>query len=200
MFRKTLGLTFGLALLTAVAGAADTYTFGGRAAANSEIGFNIKHWVINMVHGTFDKFDGTLKYDEKNIEKSKVEVTIDAASINTRNEMRDRHLRSADFFDVEKNPTLTFKSTKVTKASEGSSLAVTGDLSIRGVTKSVVLDVTINGKSEDQKGNVLFGFKATTKINRMDFGVAWNMKNKTGAAKLADEVEIVIMGEAELKK
>jgi polyisoprenoid-binding protein YceI len=200
MFRKTLTLALGLSLAAATLAAADTYTFGGKDAAHSDVGFNIAHWVISKVHGNFDKFDGTLVYDEKNIEKSKVEVTIDASSIDTRNEMRDNHLRKDVFFDVAKYPTLTFKSTKVEKSKDGSGLLVTGDLTIRDVTKSVVLNTTINGKAEDPMGNTRLGFQASTKINRMDYGVAWNMKNKMGTSMLADEVEIVIEGEAILKK
>lgn len=200
MFRKTLALALGLGLSAASLSAADTYVFGGKDVSHTDIGFNIKHWVINRVHGNFDNFDGKLVYDEKNVEKSKVEVSIETASIDTRNERRDKHLRSADFFDAEKNPKITFKSSKVAKSEDGKGLLVTGDLNIRGVSKSVVLAVTINGKMDDPMGNTRIGFEASTKINRTDFGVAWNMKNKTGTAMLADEVEIVIAGEAILQK
>jgi polyisoprenoid-binding protein YceI len=196
MLRKTLTLALGLGMAVATLQAVDTYTFGGKDAAHSDVGFNIKHWVINTVHGNFDKFDGSIVYDEKNIEKSSVNVTIDASSIDTRNSMRDGHLRKPEFFDVEKNPTLTFKSTKVEKGADGKSLTVTGDLTMRGVTKSVPLSVTITGTVEDGQGNVRMGFEASTKVNRTDFGIAWNMKNKTGTAMLGDDVDIVIAGEA----
>ena len=200
MFRKTLMLAFGLSLAAAGAFAADTYTFGGMDAAHTDVGFNIKHWMINKVHGNFDKFDGKIVYDEKNVEKSKVEVTLDVTSIDTRNSMRDGHLRKPDFFDTEKFPTGTFKSSKVEKSSDGKSLLVTGDLTLRGVTKSVVLATTITGKMDDNMGNTRLGFEASTKINRMDFGIAWNKTNKMGTSMLGDEVEIVISGEAKLSK
>jgi polyisoprenoid-binding protein YceI len=196
MFRKTLTLALGLTLAAATLGAADTYIFGGKDAAHTDVGFTIKHWVINKVHGNFDKFDGTLVYDDKNIEKSSVNVTIDASSIDTRNSMRDAHLRKPEFFDVEKNPNLTFKSTKVEKAADGKSISVTGDLTMRGVTKSVVLNVVITGTVEDPRGDTRMGFEATTTVNRMDYGIAWNMKNKTGTSMLGDQVDIMIAGEA----
>src|SRR6266567_6612863 len=119
MFRKTLSLALGLSLAAATLTAADTYMFGGKNAAHAEIAFKITHWVINKVRGNFDKFEGTIVYDEKNVEKSSVEVSIDPASIDTRNGMRDKHLRSADFFDVEKIPQMTFKSSKVEKSADG---------------------------------------------------------------------------------
>src|SRR5688572_3844711 len=106
MFRKSLTMALGLSLASATLFAADSYTFGGKDASHSEIGFKISHWVINKVRGNFDKFEGQITYDEAKVEKSKVEVSIETASINTRNERRDNHLRSADFFEVEKYPVM----------------------------------------------------------------------------------------------
>ena len=131
--KKTLTLAVGLAALVAAPlMAADVYTFDG---AHSSIAFEVVHLGIFKARGTFDKFDGALNYDAKNPAKSSVNVNIDPASINTRNEMRDKHLRSEDFFFVEKSPTASFKSTKVEVGKEGA-LKVTGDLTLRGVTKS----------------------------------------------------------------
>lgn len=195
MLRKHLILALGLSLAAATLGAADTYTFGGKDAAHSDVGFSISHWVISKVHGNFDKFDGTLVYDEKNVENSSVTVTIDASSIDTRSEKRDHHLRSADFFDVEKFPELTFKSTKVAKNTDGTGLLVTGDLMMHGITKSVVLNANITGKVEAM-GGTRIGFEATTTVKRSDFGIAWNMTNKTGTAMLGEDVMINISGEA----
>jgi polyisoprenoid-binding protein YceI len=199
MVRKIAVLALGLGLSLSLS-AADTYNFGGKDAAHSEIGFKITHWMVNKVHGSFDKFEGQISYDEKNVEKSKVDVTIDTASINTRNDMRDKHLKSPDFFDVEKFPQATFKSSKVEKAKDGKGLDVSGDLTLHGITKPVVLKVTIPGKIEDNYGNTRLGFEATTTLKRTDFGIAWNKTNKTGTTMLGDDVEIDITGEAVQKK
>jgi polyisoprenoid-binding protein YceI len=195
MLKKFLGLALLLALALS-AHAADTYVFGGKDASHSEVAFKISHWTINKVRGNFDAFDGSIQYDEKKPEKSKVEVSIEAASINTRNERRDKHLRSEDFFHVEKYPKLSFKSTKVEASADGKGLKVTGDLTMRGVTKSVVLEASTTGKIEDGMGKTRIGFEASTKVNRKDFGIAWNMSNKTGTAMLGDDVEILLSIEA----
>ena len=200
MFRKTLTLALGLSLAAATLGAADSYTFGGRDAGHAEVAFKITHWVINKVRGTFNSFEGKINYDEKNIEKSSVEVSIDTDSIDTRNGMRDKHLKSPDFFDAVANPKITFKSTKVEKAKEGDGLLISGDLTMRGVTKPVVLDAKITGKMDDNMGNTRLGFTGSTKIKRTDFGIAWNKSNKTGTSMLGEEVEIELSGEASLKK
>ena len=189
---KNLGLSLGLAaLLASPLAAADKHSFDG---SHSSIGFSVLHLGIFKAQGTFDKFDGALYYDAKDVTKSSVDVSIDATSVNTRNEMRDKHLKSEDFFFVEKNPTASFKSTKVEKAKKG--LKVTGDLTLRGVTKSVVLDAVITGSAVDDWGNQRLGFEGSTKINRKDFGVAWNKVHNSGAITLGDEVTITLSGEA----
>lgn len=191
-FKKTLTLAFGLAALVgAPLMAADVYNFDG---AHSSIAFEVVHLGIFKAHGTFDKFDGALNYDAKNPAKSSVNVSIDPASINTRNEMRDKHLRSEDFFFVEKNPTASFKSTKFEVGKEGA-LKVTGDLTLRGVTKSVVLDSVITGTATDDWGNERIGFEGRTSVNRKDFGIAWNKVQKSGAITVAEKVDIIIQGE-----
>lgn len=191
--QKSLALALGLATLLSapLAAATDKYSFDG---AHSSVAFSVLHLGIFKAQGTFDKFDGVLNYDAKDVTKSSVEVTIDANSVNTRNEMRDKHLKSEDFFFTEKNPSATFKSTKVEKVKTG--LKVTGDLTLRGVTKSVVLDAVITGTASDDWGNNRLGFEGSTKINRKDFGIAWDKVHKSGAITVADEVTITLTGEA----
>jgi polyisoprenoid-binding protein YceI len=159
--------------------------------------FGVRHLVITTVKGEFGKTTGTLVLDEADVTKSKVEATIDVTTLNTREPKRDEHLRSPDFFDVAKHQTITFKSTKVEKAGEGK-LKVTGDLTLRGVTKSVTLDVA--GPTQEIKdpwGNVKRGVSATGKINRKDFGLNWSKAIEAGPV-VGDEVTIEI--ESELAK
>jgi polyisoprenoid-binding protein YceI len=139
--------------------------------AHSSVGFAVKHLVVSTVRGTFAKYDATVTLDE-DLAKSKVEASIDAASIDTNEANRDNHLRSPDFFDVAKYPTITFKSTKVEKAGDG--LKVSGDLTLHGVTKPVVLTVATGPEVKGFKGESRRGFSATTKIKRQDYGLVWN--------------------------
>jgi len=177
------------AALAVPALAADTFKVD---TAHTEAGFSVKHLMISNVRGQFGKTEGTVVIDDADLSKSKVDVTIDASSINTRDEKRDSHLKSPDFFDVAKFPTLTFRSTKVEKA--GAGLKVTGDLTIRGVTKPVVLDVTgPTAEVKDPYGNAKRGVSATAQINRKDFGVSYGPD-----AIVSDLVKIQI--EAELTK
>lgn len=159
--------------------------------SHSSANFTIKHMMIAKVHGGFEKMSGSLVYDSANPEKSSIEVSIDAASINTREAQRDTHLKSADFFDVEKYPTITFKSNRVD--GKLGSLKVIGDLTIHGVTKSVTLDV--EGPSDELKdpwGNTKVGASATTKINRRDFGLSWNAALEAGGFLVGEEVSITL--------
>ena len=158
-------------------------------SSHSSVGFSIKHMMIAKVHGAFEKLSGTLEYDAANPSAAKLEVTIESSSINTHEAQRDTHLKSADFFDVEKFPTLTFKSTKI-EGSHGE-LKVTGDLTIRGVTKQVVLDV--EGPTDELKdpwGNFKIGASATTKIKRKDFGLTWNAALEAGGILVGEDVAI----------
>ena len=193
-FQKSIALALGLAALVSapLAASTDKYTFDGN---HSSIGFDALHLGIFKVHGTFDKFDAVLNYDAKDVTKSDVNVSIDIASINTRTEKRDNHLRSDAFFDAEKFPTGTFKSTKIEALKDGK-LKITGDLTLRGVTKSVVLDAAILGTATDDYGNNRLGFTAATTINRMDYGIAWNYIHKSGAMTVGPNIDIVIGGEA----
>ena len=160
-------------------------------------GFTIRHLVISNVRGEFGKTTGTVHLDEKDLTKSTVEATIETTSIDTRVVDRDNHLRSPEFFDVAKYPAITFKSTKVEKAGEGK-LKVTGNLTIKGVTKPVVLDVSgPTAEIKDPWGNTRRGIAAATKINRRDFGLNWSKVIEAGPV-VGDEVTIEI--EAELLK
>jgi polyisoprenoid-binding protein YceI len=154
--------------------------------------FAVRHLGLSTVRGAFTKVSGTIQFDDKDITKSSVDVTIDAASVDTRVEGRDKDLRSDHFFEVEKYPTLTFKSTKVDQVEVGK-LKVTGDLTIHGVTKQVVLDVEgPTAAVKDPWGNQRAAANATTKINRQDFGVKWNAKMDNGGWVLGDDVAITI--------
>jgi polyisoprenoid-binding protein YceI len=160
--------------------------------AHTSIHFKVRHLMVSSVGGDFEKFSGKVGYDEKNVLKSTAEITIDAASINTRIAKRDEHLKSPDFFDVARFPTITFKSTGIRKA-KGGKLEMTGDLTIHGVTKPVVLK--IDGPSKAAKGldgNLHVGGSATARINRKDFGLTWNKALETGGVVVGDEIEIAI--------
>jgi polyisoprenoid-binding protein YceI len=160
--------------------------------AHTNAQFKVKHMMISNVKGEFTSVKGKAEINDADITKSYVEATIDAASINTREPQRDAHLRSAEFFDVEKYPTLTFKSTKITRKSDDE-LAVAGDLTIHGVTKNVVFDVEdLTAPMKDPYGNMKFGFEATTKISRKDFGLTWNATLETGGFMVGDEVTITL--------
>jgi polyisoprenoid-binding protein YceI len=159
---------------------------------HSNVGFKVRHLMVSNVKGSFDKFTGTVDVNEKDITKSKVEVSIDTKSVNTNVIKRDDDLRSPNFLDVAKYPVMTFSSKKVAKAGKGK-LKVTGDLTLHGVTKEVVLDVEgPTSESKDPWGNIRKGASATTKINRKDFGLTWNKALETGGVVVGDEVQILL--------
>ena len=160
--------------------------------SHSSVSFSIKHMMIAKVHGGFEKMTGCLIYDAQNPSLSTVEATIDAASINTREGQRDTHLKSADFFEVEKYPTLNFKSTSIEKAGD-TELKVKGDLTIHGVTQQVTLDVEgPTAEMKDPWGNTKIGASATTKIKRKDFGLTWNAALEAGGFLVGDDVNITL--------
>jgi polyisoprenoid-binding protein YceI len=173
--------------------AADTYVFD---KAHSAIGFQIRHLFSN-VPGKFDDFTGTIQYDEANPEQSSVEVNIKTASIDTGVKMRDDDLRSVNFFDVAKFPEITFKSKSV-KSSGKDTADVTGDLTMHGVTKEVVLKVELVGKGAGMKGSIVSGWDATTALKRSEFGLAWN-KAIEGTQVVGDDVKIEMHIEADKK-
>jgi polyisoprenoid-binding protein YceI len=182
-----------LAALVALPAAASTWELDPN---HTESSFVVKHMMVSNVRGQFGKTTGTIQQDDKDITKSKAEITIDATTIDTRVPKRDAHLKSADFFDVEKFPTITFKSTKITKG-EGNTLKAEGDLTIHGVTKPVVLNVEYTPETL-AGGKMVRGLTATTKVNRKDFGLNWNKAIEAGGVMVGDEVAITV--EAELHK
>ena len=182
-----------LVALVALPAAASTWEIDPN---HTESSFVVKHLMVSNVRGQFGKTTGTIQVDDKDIAKSKAEITIDASTINTRVEKRDAHLKSPDFFDVEKFPTITFKSTKLTKG-EGNTLKAEGDLTIHGVTKPVVLNVEYTPEIV-AGGKAVRGLTATTKINRKDFGLNWNRTIEAGGVMVGDDVAITV--EAELHK
>ena len=161
---------------------------------HSTVGFTVRHLMVSKVHGLFTKWKGTFAFDEANLAASHVEVTIEVASVDTREPQRDAHLRSGDFFEAEKFPQMTFKSTKVEGAKP--EFKVTGDLTLRGVTKSVVLDVEYGGRSVHPQMGERAGFSAKTSINRKDYGVNFNQVLDAGGLALSEKVDIVIEIEA----
>ncbi len=164
--------------------------------AHSAAHFSVRHLMISNVRGEFTKLGGSALINPADPAKSSVEITIDAASLNTREPQRDEHLRSADFFDVANHPTLTFRSKRI-EALGAENFKLTGDLTIRGVTKEVTFDVEgPTAPMKDPWGNVRAGVSASAKINRKDFGVAWNALTETGGVVVGDEVKITV--EAEL--
>ena len=190
-FAARIGITATLAAVLAVPGRAATSTWQvdpNHSAAQ----FAVRHLGLSTVRGAFTKVNGTVQLDDKDISKSTVEVTIDAASVDTRVADRDKDLRSDHFFDVAKYPTITFKSKKVEQAGAGK-LKVTGDLTIHGITKEVVLDVDgLSPAVKDPWGNQRAAASATTKINRQDFGVKWNATMDNGGVVVGDDVNITI--------
>lgn len=157
---------------------------------HSEVGFSVKHMMISKAKGTFDKFDAVIEADVEDMTDAKIEVTIDTNSINTRNEDRDNHLRSADFFDAENHPNMTFIATDIKKTASNQ-YDVVGDLTIRGTTKPAILDVTFEGQSKDPMGGAtVAGFSGTTTINRKEFGLTWNAAVETGGVLVGEDVKI----------
>jgi polyisoprenoid-binding protein YceI len=187
-----------LAASLALAGsvhAADTYTFD---KSHTNVGFQVRH-IFTMVSGKFTDFAGTIQVDRAKPEASTVEFTIQSTSIDTSEPRRDQHLRSADFFDVANNPTISFKSTSL-KANGKDSWLVTGDLTMHGVTKSVVLPVTVLGEGKDPFGNEKLGLETALTLSRKDYGLNWNKTLETGGVLVGDEVKVQISVEANKAK
>jgi polyisoprenoid-binding protein YceI len=174
-------------MATATAQAVRTF---GIDKNHSEAVFQVRH-LVTKVRGRFTDFDGTITMDEESPERSSVEVVIQAASIDTAQPDRDAHLRSADFFDVEKFPTITFRSTGVKKLGTDR-YEIAGDLAIHGVTKPVVLATTFLGQAKDPWGNERVGFEAETSLNRKDYGLTWNAALETGGFLVGDEIKIAL--------
>ena len=195
MITRRIVAAFALATLTALpAVAATTWTVD---KAHSNVDFSVRHLMAN-VRGHFADYDGVIVMDADPA-KSSVEFTIQSKSIDTANEQRDTHLRSADFFEVEKYPAITFKSTAVKKTGDNA-YEVTGPLTMRGVTKVVTLPVTFLGEAKDPWGNLKGGFSLSTVLNRKDFGINWNKALDQGGFILGDEVKVEINLEVGVKK
>jgi polyisoprenoid-binding protein YceI len=157
---------------------------------HSAIHFWVRHMVISKVHGRFAKWSGALQLDPKDLSSSSVDVTIEAASIDTQVADRDAHLKSADFLDVAKFPQLTYRSKRIEKAGDG--YRVTGDLTLHGVTREVTLEAEFAGTGKDPWGNERAGFSAKTALERKDFGLVWNAALEAGGVLVGDKVEITI--------
>lgn len=163
--------------------------------AHSEADFSIRHMAISNVHGRFGNIAGSVTYDEKNVAASSVDATIDVTTVDTGMPPRDGHLKSPDFFDVAKFPSMTFKSKSVSKTGDG--FDVSGDLTLHGVTKPVTLHVIASKEQVGMDGKTLSrGFEATTTLHRQDFGLTWNGTMKSGDSVLGDDVKIDISIEA----
>jgi len=183
-------------IFVSASASADTYKID---RSHSSVGFAVSHLGLGKVRGEFRDFTGTIDYDPVDVSKSKVEVTIQIPSIDTRDSSRDMHLKSGDFFAADSFPTMTFKSTKVTEKSKGN-LEVVGDLTLRGVTKPVTLSAALVGAMDDPWGNKRLSFSAQGKINRMDYGVNWNKVLETGGFVAGHDVDILIEIESVMKK
>jgi len=195
MLRKlTVFITVAVMLTAGAVMAADTYTID---KSHSSAGFSVRHLLISNVTGTFSEFSGTIMYDRNDITKSSVEVTIATASVDTDDEGRDKHLRSADFFNVEKYPQITFKSTRVIKTEGGFDL--TGEFTLNGVTKEITFPVEFIGQAVGPMGKMRLGFEARTKIDRKDYGITWNKTFDAGGVAVGDEVKIELNIEAVAK-
>jgi polyisoprenoid-binding protein YceI len=162
-------------------------------SAHSSIEFIVKYAMLSNVRGGFAKFSGTFDLDDEHPERSTASIEIDAASITTNNDMRDGHLRTPDFLDLEHNPKIIFQSKRIT--GRGDTFKADGDLTIRGVTHEVTLDVEYHGQYGDAFGNTRRGFSAKTTINRKDFGVNWNVALEAGGFLVGDQVKVDIEGQ-----
>jgi polyisoprenoid-binding protein YceI len=188
MRRKTMATALILVLSIAIsASGADKFALD---QAHSSIGFSVRHLVISKTKGSFHDAVANVMYDKKDITKSSVDVTIKVASIDTDNEDRDNHLKSPDFFDVEKFPEMTFKSKSIKKSKDG--FVAVGDLTIRDVTKEIELPFKILGIVDDPWGNTKMGVEAGITIDRRDYGLTWSKVVETGALVVGNEVEILL--------
>lgn len=164
--------------------------------SHSEVGFSVRHLMVSKVKGNFETFEGTITIAEDPLQSS-VTAEVDLSSINTRDEQRDGHLKSADFFEVENHPKLTFTSTSVTP--DGGDFKVTGDLTIKGVTKSVELELEFNGVHPDPWGGTRSGFSAETEISRKEFGVDFEIPMDGGGVVVGDKIKVILEVEAVLQ-
>lgn len=163
--------------------------------AHSAVHFSVRHMVVSKTRGRFTKWSGQIAFDPGNPAASSVQVTIDPASVNTEDAQRDAHLRSPDFFDVEKYPQASFKSTKVEEAGSDK-YRITGDLTVHGVTKPVILETVFEGSAKDPWGGERAGFAATASLDRREFGLGWNKVLEAGGVLVGDKIELTLEIEA----
>ncbi|MCP2035999.1 YceI family protein [Planococcus liqunii] len=163
-------------------------------AAHSEIGFSVKHMMISKVKGSFTSFDAEVEANEEDLNGALIDFKIDVASINTNNTDRDNHLRSADFFDAESHPHITFKANDITKKDDEYEL--TGDLTIKGITRPATFEVEYGGKGTNPWGVEVVAFSAEGKVNRKDFGLTWNQALETGGVMVGEDIKIALELEA----
>lgn len=159
--------------------------------SHSNVGFEVTHLIISEVTGQFKSYDGTIEFSKDDLSDAKISFSIDVASINTENEGRDKHLKSDDFFNAEKFPKITFVGKSIKKV-DGKKYKLTGDFTMRDVTKSITLDVVFNGIVKDPWGNTKAGFKVTGEVNRFDYGLKWNNLMETGGAVVGKDVAITV--------
>lgn len=157
---------------------------------HSEIGFKVKHMMFTNVSGKFNAFEATIENEDDHFETSKISFSADVNSVDTNNTDRDNHLRSADFFDVENFPKLNFTGTQIKKISEGE-FQISGDLTIKDVTKNIVLETEYSGLMKDPWGNTKAGLSLTGKINRKDFGLTWNAALETGGVLVGEDIKLI---------
>jgi len=162
--------------------------------AHSEVNFKVKHLVVSTVTGHFSKFDASIETNKEDFSDAKIKFEADINSIDTKNEQRDGHLKSADFFDAEKNPKMSFVSKSIKKNSDHE-MQVIGNLTLRGVTKEIILDVIYNGTVAGFGGTEVSGFEVRGKVNRFDFGLQWNALTEAGGVVVSNEVKIEILAE-----
>ena len=163
--------------------------------SHSGVDFSVKHMMFATVKGGFEKFDATIVADPADLTTAEIEFTVDLASVNTRSEDRDNHLRSADFFDAENHPNMTFVATSIEKTDENE-YDVTGNLTLRGVTKQETFQVTYEGSGLDPWGNEKAGFGVEGKIKRSDYGLVWNAALETGGVLVGDQVKVSLQLQA----
>lgn len=161
---------------------------------HSEVNFKVKHLVVSTVTGQFDKFNASIEADKEDFSDAKIKFEADVNSINTRNEQRDEHLKSSDFFDAKNYPQMTFESISVKKVSDYE-LQVKGKLTLRGVTREITLDAVYNGTVNGIGGNEVAGFEIRTKLNRFDYGLQWNALTEAGGVMVGNEVKIEALAE-----
>ncbi|WP_028393572.1 YceI family protein [Bacillus cihuensis] len=157
--------------------------------SHSEVAFSVKHMMISKVKGSFNQFDAAIEADPADLTTANITFTVDVASVDTRSEDRDNHLRSADFFDVETYPTLTVTSKKITKTGDNE-YELTGDVSLHGVTREETFQVTFEGEAKDPWGNDKAGFSGSGKVKRSDYGLTWNTALETGGVLVGDQITL----------